>query len=83
MLIIERRARMAGFQRPTGKSQRLWLEEMARADETLHEAVQRFTNTADEMVFGKRTTLPAQNATEIVRLLSRKKISAMQKDALT
>ena len=83
MRILERRARMAGFQRPTGRSQRAWLEEMARADETLHEAVQRFTDTADEMVFGKSTSLPTQNATEIIRLLNRKKFSAMQKDVLT
>ncbi|MCH1493998.1 MAG: transglutaminase domain-containing protein [Rubripirellula sp.] len=83
MRIIELRARIAGFERPIGKSQRAWLEEMTRADKTLHDAVQLFANTADAMVFGKNASLPTQNATEIVRLLNRKKISAMQKDALT
>lgn len=67
--IIETRAWLAGFARPTGKSQRVWLEELVRPDLQIADAVQRFVDSADSLFFGQSQEVAHQDTLQLVRQL--------------
>lgn len=67
--IIETRAWLAGFARPTGKSQRVWLEELVRPDLQIADAVQRFVDSADSLFFGQSQEFAHQDTLQLVRQL--------------
>ncbi len=67
--IIETRARLAGSARPTGKSQRVWLEDLVKTDMSFTNAVKRFTDSADLLFFGHGHDLVHQDALQLVNML--------------
>lgn len=62
--IIETRARLAGQRRPSGKSQRAWLEQLTLADARLAAAARKFCDAADHLFFGRADDDPLPGATE-------------------
>ncbi|WP_182865130.1 transglutaminase-like domain-containing protein [Rhodopirellula sp. JC639] len=79
--IIEWRARLAGKRRPIGKSQRVWLEQLTRADAMIAEAARQFADSADAFFFGQidETTMNAE--TRLVDLLPIRTITTLSKEA--
>ncbi|QEF99157.1 Transglutaminase-like superfamily protein [Stieleria maiorica] len=79
--IIEWRARLSGKRRPIGKSQRVWLEELTRADAMIADAARQFANSADTVFFGQvdETTMKAE--TRLVDLLHVRTITTLTKEA--
>ena len=67
--IIETRARLAGSARPTGKSQRVWLEDLVKTDMSFTNAVKRFTDSADLLFFGHGHDFVHQDALQLVNML--------------
>lgn len=67
--IIERRAALAGHGRPTGVSQRAWLEGFTHHDAAIAAAADRFSDAADELFFGGGTQRSMDAATSVVNLL--------------
>ncbi|TWT93531.1 transglutaminase-like domain-containing protein [Neorhodopirellula pilleata] len=81
--IIEARARLAGQRRPTGKSQRAWLEQLTRADAEIARAARRFSDAADELFFGHGKEPSNRDATALVDLLHVRTINALTKEAMS
>ncbi|QEG40846.1 transglutaminase family protein [Roseimaritima ulvae] len=83
MGIIETRARLAGQCRPKGTSQRVWLEQLTRADATLARAVHKFSDSADALFFGPGGGDPSTDpaATDLVSLLRVQTIIVLAKKA--
>lgn len=79
--IIETRARLAGYRRPLGKSQRAWLEQLTLNDAHISEAARRFSDAADALFFGHGKEPTSRDATALVRLLRIDTITALTKEA--
>ncbi|MDV6030711.1 MAG: transglutaminase domain-containing protein [Phycisphaera sp. RhM] len=79
--IIETRATIAGYRRPAGQSQRVWLEKLTAADPRRAEAAQRFADAADALIFGDSQVQSYRGATELVDLLPVRTITALTKEA--
>ena len=83
MQVIECRARLVGYPRSQGDSQRIWLEKLACIRPSLREATESFVKAADAVFFSERGVAPPAHATNLVKLLTLKTFSDITKDPST
>ncbi|MEO1617952.1 MAG: transglutaminase domain-containing protein [Planctomycetota bacterium] len=75
MWIIETRAALAGMRRPSGTTQRTWLEGLSEGDGAIADASRQFLDVADAAFFGRRNITLREDSLRVVRMLSVQTIS--------
>ncbi|MEM6473792.1 MAG: transglutaminase-like domain-containing protein, partial [Planctomycetota bacterium] len=80
MTIIESRAKLAGAARPSGVSQRAWLQTIGARDPTIGDAARQFCDVADSVFFGSKNDVPS-SATRLVELLPLRIFIQLEKGA--